>query len=79
MLIRRIGFIAVSRIMGLVSEFRVGCTALFSVYQFILVTVTFHCAVIIQLSEKHMLKFKKFPSCILVKFGTDGLPLIIIN
>ena len=40
MLVRRIGFIAVSRVMGLVSELRVGCTAVFSVYQSVLVTVT---------------------------------------
>ena len=41
MLIPTIGFIAVPRILGIVSELRVGCRALFSVYQSIIVTVIF--------------------------------------
>jgi len=74
MLVPTIGFIALSRITGLVSELRVGCTALFSVYQSVLATVNFHCLL---LSETHRLKLKKFTSCILSNGGTDESPFII--
>ena len=48
MLIPRIVFIAVPRIMGIVSELRVGCRALFSVYESVIVTMNFfHCALLI--------------------------------
>jgi len=47
MLLPTIGFIALSRITGLVSELRVGCRALFSLYQSVLATVNFHCALLI--------------------------------
>jgi hypothetical protein len=47
MLLPTVGFIALSRIVGIVSELRVGCRALFPIYQSVLATVTFHCALLI--------------------------------
>jgi hypothetical protein len=55
MLIPTVGFIALSRIVGIVSEPRVGCRALVSVYQSVLATVTFHCALLIKTVKRDTL------------------------